>query len=124
MEILDPGHEYLLSELDQDTTTFFQTLTFVKREGYGYPGNVGHHVGTTTQEVLRVLIDRTKYVDNQIHDVRNDSVLHHLRSAMFHLEMRAALRHDRILPVFDMDEIELQPVCEKCGHIGCKGECH
>src|SRR5258707_13345918 len=43
-----------------------QTLQFVKREGEGYPGNIGHHEGTTMQEVLRVLIDRAKYINGQI----------------------------------------------------------
>lgn len=39
---------------------------FVKREGEHFPGNVGHYPGTTMQEVLRVLIDRAKYVNSQI----------------------------------------------------------
>lgn len=124
MYVIDSGHVYLLNSLDKD---FFDTpvkLTFVKREGPGYPGNIGHHSGTTTQEVLRALIDRTKYVDNQIHDQRNDSVLFHLRYAIFELEMRAADRHGRVLPSFDMDDIENIPYCEKCGHIGCEGNCH
>jgi hypothetical protein len=73
---------------------------------------------------LRVLIDRTKYVDRQIHDEHNDTTLYHLRRAILQLELRAAKRHKRMLPLLNLDEIELQPVCEKCGHIGCGGECH
>lgn len=127
MEIVDPGHQYALRCLDvqeDDEIGHTEILTFVKREGPGYPGNVGHHSGTTTQEVLRALIDRTKYVDNQIPDLRNKRVLMCLREAIFALEMRAAERHDRVLPLFDINEIEDQPTCEKCGHIGCEGKCH
>lgn len=119
MEIVEPGHVYLLKALDSPGVDRVIMLTFVKREGEGYPGNVGHHLGTTTQEVLRALIDRTKYVDNQIHDSRNDKVLYHLRSSIFELESRAAERHGRELPNFKLERIELQPVCAKCGHIGC-----
>lgn len=121
MKIIDPGHVYLLRMLDSPKQDSNVLLTFVKREGEGYPGNVGHHKGTNLQEVLRALIDRIKYLDNQIHDIRNDQVLHYLRSSILQLEMRAAERHGRKLPIFDMDEIELQPVCGGCGHIGCKG---
>lgn len=126
MEVIDPGHVYLLNSLDIDveSPTPVVTLRFVKREGPGYPGNVGHHSGTTTQEVLRALIDRTKYVNNQIHDDHNDEVLFHLRSAIFALEMRAAERHGRTPPVYDINKIEDVPYCEKCGHIGCDGRCH
>jgi hypothetical protein len=126
MEVIDPGHTYILNCLDaeEDKIKPLGILIFVKREGEGYPGNVGHRPGTTTQEVLRALIDRTKYVDNQIHDDRNDQVLYHLRSAIFQLEMRAAERHGRVLPLFDMQNIENEPYCEKCGHIGCQGDCH
>lgn len=124
MEIIDPGHVYALKTLDDPGRDSLVILTFVKREGEDYPGNFGHHPGTTTQEVLRALIDRTKYVNNQIHDDRNNSVLSCLRNAIFLLEQRAADRHGRVLPVFKTKEIELQPVCVKCNHIGCEGECH
>lgn len=125
MRVIDPGHQYFLSQLDQPETTYAeQILTFVKREGEGYPGNGSSYPGTTTQEVLRALIDRIKYVDKQIHDERNDQILYHLRGAIFELEMRAAERHGRVLPTFNFYTIEMVPVCEKCGHIGCEGGCH
>lgn len=124
MDIIDPGHIYSLNILDDPGGYISDTLIFVKREGEGYPGNIGHHPGTTTQEVLRALIDRTKYVDNQIHDTHNKAVLYYLRVAILHLELRAAKRHGRELLLFDLDKIEIQPVCIKCNHIGCKGECH
>ena len=114
MKILDPGHLYKLNYLD-DTNT--QELRFVKREGDGYPGNIGHYPGTNIQEVLRVLIDRTKYLDNQIPNYENQGVIQCLRRALWCLEVRAARRHKRKFK--GSKEIELQPFCSKCGHIGC-----
>lgn len=125
MDIIDPGHKYHLRILDAKISLTPHVLVFVKREGDGYPGNIGHHSGTTTQEVLRALIDRTKYVDNQIHDPRNDHVLAYLRRSIYKFEERAAERHGRVLILPEgLKHIESLPVCEKCGHIGCEGECH
>lgn len=125
VEVIDPGHTYALKILDGDDGTWdpsHETLSFVKREGEGYPGNVGHHPGTTTQEVLRALIDRTKYVDNQIPDIANNHVLNHLCAAIWYLEERAARRHGRSFP-FPVGGIEKLPTCPKCNHVGCEGEC-
>lgn len=125
MIVIDPGHVYKLNSLDGPMSSGgkLDILQFVKREGKGYPGNIGHYPGTTTQEVLRVLIDRIKYVDNQIPDSRNRNVLINLREAIYHLELRAAARHGRELIRIDRP-IEEMPVCSKCGHIGCDGSCH
>ena len=126
MKVLDPGHMYRLRWLDGGS---FGILRFVKRSGDGYPGNIGSYPGTTTQEVLRALIDRTQYVDNQIPDERNKDVLYHLRSAIFYLESRAAERHGRLeefnrtIPI-QLPVIENMPTCDKCNHIGCQGDCH
>ena len=128
MEIIDPGHKYHLRSLDlpEGDERGFQILTFVKREGPDYPGNSGHHSGTTTQEVLRALIDRAFYVDNQIADEANQKVIKNLREAIWHLEDRAARRHGRQFPsmVDAIDGIERVPKCRKCNQIGCEGDCH
>jgi hypothetical protein len=131
MKIIDPGHVYDLDWLDGDPDTrglgpridmAENRLIFVKREGDGYPGNVGHHPGTNMQEVLRALIDRVKYLDRQIPHPRNETVISNLRHSLWCLEQRAAERHGR---TWDPTwwEIELQPTCPKCGHIGCRGGC-
>lgn len=126
MEVIDPGHTYHLRSLDlPHGDRGFAILKFVKREGPGYPGNVGHHSGTTTQEVLRALIERAKYVDNQIPDPGNLMVIRCLRDSIWYLEERAARRHGRpwTLPI-GFEGIEDLPTCPKCNHIGCEGECH
>lgn len=124
VKIIDPGHVYDLAALDGDEP---QRLVFVKREGEGYPGNVGHHPGTNMQEVLRALIERVIYLDNQVPDIANAQALHDLRSALYAFEVRAARRHDRLdafLARFNPRNIETYPTCSKCGHIGCDGSCH
>ena len=62
MKVIDPGHKYELAHLDGNG---HEVLTFVKREGDGYPGNIDHHAGTNLQEVFRAALDRVKYLDNQ-----------------------------------------------------------
>lgn len=120
MEVVDPGHVYSLKHFDtkQAKTVPFNILTFVKREGDKYPGNVGHHPGTTTQEVLRVLIDRIKYVDNQLPCKENERVLYYLRLSLTYLERRASrIRGKTIYPV--VDGVENISICDTCGHILC-----
>jgi hypothetical protein len=146
MKVTDPGHTYELDWLDglpigvplrraqadgavADGDIFENRLIFVKREGDGYPGNVGHHPGTNMQEVLRALIDRVKYLNAQVPDGRNGMVVRHLRGALLWLEDRAADRHGRTLDphTWNVDRaIELEPACPECGHVGhaagaCRG---
>jgi hypothetical protein len=136
MKVVEEGHIYQLNWLDgnppiehwnSDWDNLNDTLVFVKREGDKYPGNIGHHPGTNIQEVLRALIHRVKYLDNQIPDYRNELVIENLRDCIQQLEERAADRHRRKLYTISDDfenPIEMLPTCKKCGHIGCKGECH
>lgn len=119
MVVVDPGHEYLLDSLDGDQEN---RLVFVKREGEKYPGNVGHHPGTTMQETLRALIDRAKYVNNQIPDRDTAFAMAHMEWAVFYLERRAARRHGREAPT--VEEAVHGAKCYKCGHVGCEGNCH
>lgn len=135
MKILDPGHLYSLDTLDGDadlqdgfTLESSVTLRFVKRIGVKYPGNdPPGYDGTTTQEVLRALIDRTKYVDKQDQHTVNISVLYNLRSALYALERRAAERRgepralDAIRAIDGSPDagIEAFAKCETCGHIKC-----
>lgn len=114
MKIIDPGHKYSLDNLDGNNNTI---LTFVKREGLKYPGNVGSYEGTNIQEVLRALIDRLVYLDNQAACSENNQILLFLRESIYLLERRAAYRHGHYLTPRVSDEIELLTTCKKCGHI-------
>lgn len=119
-KIIDPGHKYQLNHLDGDD---WEILTFVKREGDKYPGNKGHYEGTNIQEVMRVLIDRLKYLNNQDFDSRNLAIIRRLRDSIWFLESRAAERHQRELNYYHPEHIEDVEVCKRCGHIGCTGQC-
>lgn len=136
--MIDPGHAYELAHLDeQHSPTLSQVghLVFVKRVGDGFPGNEPPaHPGVTTQEVLRALIDRTKYVNGQVHAELNHDVLEHLRQALYQLEVRAHQRRGKVLPfrrwATGLDavggvrhDVENEPTCRTCGHIRC-GEVH
>ncbi len=120
MKVIDPGHEYELDSLDG---AYYQCLRFVKREGGHYPGNVGYHAGTTTQEVLRALIDRSVYVNCQLSCPETTLVIGLLQSALYLLESRAARCHGRILN----ETVEALSAgagkCQTCGHVGCFGDC-
>lgn len=118
MKVVDPGHVYLLDALDGDAV---QTLVFVKREGAKYPGNVGHHSGTTLQEVIRALIERCRYVNNQIPCPETEAVASLLVTALFLLESRAARRHGRAFDVPLETIVAGQKRCAACGHVGCEG---
>lgn len=120
MRVTSPGHRYQLSHLD-DPCRGFSVLTFVKRMGDGYPGNVSRHPGTTCQEVLRALIDRVEYLDGQQRSSHNDVILDSLRTALWSFEARAAGRHGRKPP--PLRDIERQPVCPQCGHVGGDSSC-
>ena len=121
MKVLDPGHNYTLTAYDskmrrRDDYHNYECLIFMKREGSGYPGNYGAHAGTNCQEVLRVLIDRVIYLDNQIKCEENKIIVKHLREALWQFEVRAADRHGKTFP-FTSHNIELRPTDPKDGHI-------
>ena len=120
MIIADPGHYYFLDTLDGGKA---QVLIFVKREGEGYPGNVGHYPGANVQEVLRACIDRLKYLDNQIPSEYTKGCIELLKETVYNLELRAAGRHHRVV-TFDINGAVYGDTCKKCGHVGCGGECH
>lgn len=128
MRVIDEGHIFMLSELDGGDE---QALTFVKRVGTGYPGNSGApYAGITTQEVLRALISRAKYVSHQADTLGdtdsvtdNQEVIRLLQEAMLVLEIRADRRAGRQPCTFMSEYIENASYCHSCGHIGCWSTC-
>lgn len=83
MKVLIAGHLYELSHLDGDGG---QRLQFVDRN-HGMDSE-----GTYNQEVLRVLIDRVKFLDDEVPWEGNGQILHHLRMALVLHEARALCR--------------------------------
>ncbi len=82
MKILKSGHVYELDHLDGDGHS---TLHFVCREDEP-------HEGTTTQEVIRALINRTQHCDRCLRWAGNDDIIQHLRMALVLHEARALIR--------------------------------
>lgn len=86
MEVIEPGHIYRVDYIDKNSTESHGVITFVNRE----PGT--EHEGTQSQELLRVLIDRTMHCDNCLRWDWNDKIIYHLRMALIFHEMRALER--------------------------------
>jgi hypothetical protein len=126
VRILDPGHRYWLDMLDieGDQRQGAEMLTFVKRKGPRYPGNLSCYPGTNCQEVIRALIDRVKHLDSQVADPHNQPIVQHLREALWLFESRAAKRYGREFPPLEeFEAIEDEASCAACAHIRCGGEC-
>lgn len=116
MTVLDPGHLYKLQSYDGDIAILLQ---FMKRTGEGYPGNNCSYTGTNCQEVIRVLIDRVKYLNGQVPDPRNTKIISMLRHCLYWFEERAADRHGRPFSRVTF-EIEKYEPCKTCGHLDCE----
>lgn len=89
MKTIEDGHVYEMLSRTANGRSFDpigEHITFLNRE----PGH--EHSGTTTQEVLRVLIDRTQYCDHCLPWSGNKLVVHHLRMALALHEARALIR--------------------------------
>lgn len=92
MKVIVPGHLYELDHLDGENT---HQLQFVDR-GHGCDQE-----GTFNQEVIRVLIDRVKFLDSEKPWPLNKNILGHLRMALALHEARAMCRKvedDRMHP--------------------------
>lgn len=116
MHVIDPGHDYILEALDGGEP---QRLTFVKREGANYPGNVGTHPGLLTQEVMRALLDRCIYMNNQGSCAETDIIIANLRTAIMMFEVRAARCRGATVELAHASDLDSAPTCPKCGHIQC-----
>ena len=121
MLILDLGHEYVLEGVGGAPP---QRITFVKNEGDKYPGNIGFHGGVLTQELLRVCIDRTKYLNNQGSCMETEMALSAMRQALAWYEVRAARCRGTHIEGDHSDTLDTAPVCSTCGHNQCHRDEH
>lgn len=113
MRIIEPGHVYEVENVDGDGT---QVITFVRRRGDD--GDLlpayQRHEGILTQELLRVAIDRTLYL-NAENPCREDvEIVDRLRDVLRAYEARAARRS---LEKLSMPERKL--LCPVCHHLLC-----
>jgi hypothetical protein len=122
MKVLDPGHEYILEGVGSDNT--MQKVIFVKNEGIKYPGNVGFHGGILTQELLRVCIDRTKYLNSQGSCMETELALSAMRQALAWYEVRAARCRGTYIEANHSGDLDKAETCPICGHNQCHREMH
>ena len=120
MKVIDPGHVYELDVLDGQPGDTVQ-IHFVKRDGAKYPGNIGAHSGPTTQEYIRAILHRTRYVNDQMACAENDIIAAACETILFALENRAARLHNRHLDLPALAGLEKLPTCPECRHIYCEG---
>lgn len=117
MKVLDPGHIYLAESVGNIDP---QRIQFVKNRGTKYPGNTGEpQPGIICQELLRILIDRTAYLNNQGSCSETEHALSSLRSALGWFEVRAARCREEYIDLPHADSLETQPTCPSCGHNCC-----
>lgn len=120
---MDPGHLFRLDALDGADKVW---LRFVKRQGDKYPGNHTSYSGTTTQEVLRAVVARLRYVYSQAPCVETAGAIDHAEKALVALERRAARLHGRLeefRSISEADVVRGTGKCARCGHVGCTGSC-
>lgn len=89
MRVLEPGHIYSLPHLEGEGA---EILTFIKRSGGAIDYGPTEHPGTNTQEVIRALIDRSKYLDNVLPCDETKDAIYFLRMALYSYEVRVYRR--------------------------------
>lgn len=89
MKVLTPGHQYLLSNIKSDDgDRDVNILKFYNEKGTSRDDIIG----TSNQEVLRALIDRVNYLDNELPHSFNKEIIFHLRKALALHEARHLTR--------------------------------
>ena len=95
MKAIVPGHVYLLDSYKADGAS--QTIAFVQKEllDRENPELVEVRDGTTTEEVIDVLIHRIEHLDTVLHADENVHALRLLKRAKQHIKSRTARRKRR-----------------------------
>lgn len=88
MKVIEKGHIYEAKARNEFTSMQCedQKLVFINKE------SGREHNGTTTQEVIRILIDRTRHCANCMPHPNNERIVYHLRMALILHEARALER--------------------------------
>jgi hypothetical protein len=87
MKVIETGHVYQPAmRKEQGTPVNDFEITFINKE------QGKEHDGTTTQEVIRILIDRTRHCANCMPHPNNERIVYHLRMALVLHEARALER--------------------------------
>ena len=88
MEVIIPGHQYLLDSFEGEDK---QTLQFIHKESVNFVLTTIAD-GTTNEEVLKVLIDRIKLLNEKFPCRENSIVITKLEESLMWLEYRTKQR--------------------------------
>lgn len=88
MRVLDPGHKYEIPNLEHEGC---QRLVFIKRSS-GMIQHKDEYPGSNTQEIIRVLIDRSIYLNSIQPCAETEDAISFLRLALYSYEVRAYRR--------------------------------
>jgi hypothetical protein len=111
MIIMNKGHLYVVKNVDGKGE---QQIRFVRRRDKRGEKLDEAEEGIPSQELLRVLIDRTLYLYAEEPCDEDTKIITKLRECLELYESRAARKTiERIV------KIEEEPVCSICGHILC-----
>jgi hypothetical protein len=88
MKVSEKGHIYQpqIRTPEGEPKGYGADIVFVNKQ----PGQ--GHEGTTTQEIIRILLDRTRHCANCMPHPNNERIVHHLRMALVLHEARALER--------------------------------
>ena len=89
-----PGHTYELSNFENKDVQG-QILRFIHKEPNENNELITISDGTTNEEILEVLIDRIKFLNNKFPCFENESAIEHLEFALFQLNERTRKRVER-----------------------------
>lgn len=127
MKIKEDGHIYELQPVGNGDA---QYIKFIKRNS-GAVTHDSEHGGTNTQELIRVAIHRSKYLNNVLECRETSLAIKHLRTALYLFEKRAwrrknqkvnksNLEHTQTGEIpFGVQNIEYRAFCRICGHVCC-----
>lgn len=128
MKMIEPGHRYKIQDYpctnEEPDLLSLQEIQFVEKVGNKFPGNLKEENGTNCQEILRVLINRCIYLNNQKPSPKTIRIIEQLRNTLYLFEYHAAELKDKLDVFFQMKSIrpnlvgieEINP-CKICGHI-------
>lgn len=113
MYVVEPGHVYEAENVDGDGV---QRIQFVRRrdEDATLLPEDEREEGILTQELLRIAIDRTLYLNDEAPCVENVEIIASLRKALSLYEARAARR-----TIEKHGMIERVEMCDICQHVLC-----
>lgn len=113
MKVVNPGHLYLVENVDGPGD---QQIRFVRRRGRDGKllAERDSSPGILCQELLRVLIDRVCYLNDEDPCSEDVAIIQGLRNALRLFEARAARR-----TIEKLSMPELADACPECHHLLC-----